>query len=144
MNAPGSNSSPGTAPAEHGVGARVIAAIATPAGEGALGIVRLSGPDVPAIAARFLRAPLSPRQACLGLIHDEGEPIERAMSVFFPGPESYTGENLLELTAHGSPYLLSRILELAVRAGARLAEPGEFTRRAYLNGRMDLAQAEAV
>ncbi len=144
LTGPSSNSSLGTAPEEHGIGARVIAAIATPAGEGALGIVRLSGPDVPAIAARFLRGPLRPRQASLALVHDEGKPVERAMAVFFPGPESYTGEDVLELTAHGSPYLLSRILELAVKSGARLAEPGEFTRRAYLNGRMDLAQAEAV
>ncbi|MBI5200070.1 MAG: tRNA uridine-5-carboxymethylaminomethyl(34) synthesis GTPase MnmE [Elusimicrobia bacterium] len=122
----------------------VIAAIATPAGEGALGIVRLSGPDVPAIAARFLRGPLRPRQAALAIVQDGAQPVERAMAVYYPGPETYTGEDLLELTAHGSPYLLSRILELAVRSGARLAEPGEFTRRAYLNGRMDLAQAEAV
>lgn len=127
-----------------GESGRVIAAIATPAGEGALGIVRLSGPDVLAVAARFLRAPLRPRQASLALVHDEGRPVERAMAVYFPGPDSYTGEDVLELTAHGSPYLLSRILELAVRGGARVAEPGEFTRRAYLNGRLDLAQAEAV
>ncbi|MBI4346773.1 MAG: tRNA uridine-5-carboxymethylaminomethyl(34) synthesis GTPase MnmE [Elusimicrobia bacterium] len=122
----------------------VIAAIATPAGEGALGIVRLSGPDVLAVAARFVRAPWQPRLATLALVHDEGRPVERAVGVYFPGPDSYTGDDVLELTAHGSPYLLSRILELAVRSGARLASPGEFTHRAYLNGRLDLAQAEAV
>lgn len=125
--------------------AEVIVAIATPAGEGALGIVRLSGGDVFGVARSFLRpAGLKPRTAAVAEVFDARGTVERAVAVFFPGPSSYTGEDLLELTVHGSPYLVSRLVELACDAGARPAEPGEFTRRAYLNGRLDLAQAEAV
>lgn len=126
--------------------AEVIIASATPAGEGALAVARLSGGGVLTVAAGFLEpARLEPRRATLARVFDrEGKTVERAMAVFFPGPASYTGEDVLELTVHGSPYLVSRLCELAVQAGARPARPGEFTLRAYLNGRMDLAQAEAV
>lgn len=134
----------GAAPRGGGDGRDVIAAVATPPGEGALGIVRLSGPDALRVAQRFVRAPLAPRQAALALIHDGGKPVDRAIAVFFAGPDTYTGEDLVELSVHGSPYLLSRTLELALSSGARAAEPGEFTRRAFVNGRLDLAQAEAV
>ena len=126
--------------------ADTIVAIATPAGRGALGVVRLSGPDAPAIAAtmRDTDAPLPPRRATLSRIHSADEVVDQAIVTFFPAPHSYTGDDVVEVSAHGSPVILKAIVSAAVSAGARLAEPGEFTLRAFLNGRVDLPQAEAV
>jgi len=125
----------------------VIAAIATAPGEGAVGIVRLSGKGCLRVASSFIRwrseGP-NPRAATLARAYSDGRLLDRVLVTFFPGPGSYTGEDVLEIGAHGSPYVLSRLLEAACRSGARPADPGEFTRRAFLNGRLDLAQAEAV
>ncbi|MEO7191744.1 MAG: tRNA uridine-5-carboxymethylaminomethyl(34) synthesis GTPase MnmE [Vicinamibacterales bacterium] len=129
-----------------------IVAIATPPGRGGIGVVRLSGRDSPEIARRLTRrsAPLVARHATFAHVHDldapaeTGRPVDQVVVTWFARPHSYTAEDVVELSAHGSPVLLARILGLAVRAGARLAEPGEFTLRAYLNGRIDLVQAEAV
>jgi tRNA modification GTPase len=123
-----------------------IAAIATPEGSGAIGIVRVSGPQATAVACRLLRRqePPESRRARLVRVHDGAELLDEALAVFFKAPHSYTGEDTLELSCHGSTYLLRRVLEAAIKAGARQAAPGEFTQRAFLNGRLDLAQAEGV
>jgi tRNA modification GTPase len=129
-----------------------IVAIATPPGRGALGVVRLSGPAACRIAMDLLGRdrPLEPRRATFARIVEAAEPAEPRRAVdqvvvtWFAAPRSFTGEEVVELSGHGSPVLLHRVVELALRAGARLAEPGEFTLRAHLNGRLDLIQAEAV
>ncbi len=128
-----------------------IAAIATPAGAGGVGIVRLSGPQAGAVARRMF-APLSPRftvfrpyQLHHGSILDQaGEMLDEGLVVFMPGPKSFTGEDVAEVQCHGGPFIVQAVLEAALALGARLAERGEFSRRALLNGRMDLTQAEAV
>ena len=126
--------------------ADTIVAIATPAGRGAIGVVRLSGPDAHAIAAimRDAEAPLLPRHATLSRIRSADDVVDQAIVTFFPAPRSYTGDDVIEVSAHGSPVILRAIVSAAVAAGARLAEPGEFTLRAFLNNRVDLPQAEAV
>jgi tRNA modification GTPase len=117
-----------------------IAAIATPAGRGGIGVVRVSGADVPRIArAIFGRLP-EPRQATFGAFAD----IDEGIALYFSAPDSYTGEPVLELQGHGGPVVMQALLSACLDAGARLAEPGEFTRRAFLEGKLDLAQAEAV
>src|SRR6185436_11548890 len=123
-----------------------IVAIATPIGRGGIGVVRLSGPDSRPICGALAdeALPFEPRRAALTRIHGSDGIRDRAVVTFFPAPHSYTGEDVVEISAHGSPVLLRAIVEGAVAAGARLAEPGEFTLRAYLNGRLDLVQAEAV
>jgi tRNA modification GTPase len=125
-----------------------IAAIATPAGKGAIAIVRVSGPGVADIARRVLRGgkrPLRPRVATQATIHDEnGHVVDRGLVIFFPAPASYTGEDLLELQVHGSPVVAREVVRTLLACGARHAGPGEFTRRAFLNGKMDLREAEAV
>jgi tRNA modification GTPase len=127
-----------------------IAAIATPPGEGGIGIVRVSGSEAFPIAERLFRRqgskPLQSHRAYFGAIVDPaaGETLDRALLLPFRAPRSYTGEDVIEFHCHGSPYLLRRVLELVWREGARPAEPGEFTLRAFLNGKLDLAQAEAV
>jgi len=122
-----------------------VAAIATPAGRGAVGIVRVSGAKVPDIARRLLGQLPRPRSATLGGARDAGgELLDEGLALYFPAPHSYTGEDVLEFQGHGGATVLRSVLAACVDAGARLAEPGEFTRRAFLNGRMDLAQAEAV
>jgi len=128
-----------------------IVAVATPQGKGSLGIVRISGPEALALAKGLLDHPeqLKPRYATLAKIIDhiqapEPSGIDQVIATFFPRPRSYTGEDVVELSAHGSPVLLERIVGLALLQGARLAEPGEFTLRAFMNGRLDLVQAEAV
>jgi len=127
-----------------------IAAIATPPGEGGIGIVRVSGEQAFPIAERLFRrrgrTPLQSHRAYFGAIVDPatGETLDRALLLPFRAPRSYTGEDVVEFHCHGSPYLLRRVLELVWREGARPAEPGEFTLRAFLNGKLDLAQAEAV
>ena len=126
--------------------ADTIVAIATPAGRGAIGVVRLSGPDAQAIAGlmRDVDAPLLPRYATLSRIRSAGEVVDHALVTFFPAPHSYTGDDVVEVSSHGSPVILRAIVAAALAAGARLAERGEFTLRAFLNSRVDLPQAEAV
>ena len=122
-----------------------IAALATAPGRGAVGILRLSGPQAFAIAARLAGALPPPRQAALRTLRDStGETLDQALVIGFHGPASFTGEDVVELQCHGGPVLLAELLRAVVAAGARLAEPGEFSERAYLNGRIDLAQAEAI
>jgi tRNA modification GTPase len=122
-----------------------IAAIATPAGRGGIGVVRVSGALVPRIAAALLGALPAPRLATLSAFRDRhGETIDEGLALHFPAPHSYTGEAVLELHGHGGPVVVQALLAACLDAGARLAEPGEFTRRAFLEGKLDLAQAEAV
>jgi tRNA modification GTPase len=117
-----------------------IAAIATPAGRGGIGVVRVSGPEVPRIARAILGRVPEPRVATFGNFAD----LDQGIALYFPAPHSYTGEAVLELQGHGGPIIMQMVLGACLDAGARLAEPGEFTRRAFLEGRLDLAQAEAV
>jgi tRNA modification GTPase len=146
-----------------------IVAIATPPGRGGIGVVRLAGPEARAIAAPMLRLrrELEPGRATFGELIEPcsrqpedatresergatekpfraGEKIDEVVVTFFQKPHSYTTDDILEISAHGSPVVLRHIVELALAGGARLAEPGEFTMRAFLNGRLDLTQAEAV
>ncbi|QJA05862.1 tRNA uridine-5-carboxymethylaminomethyl(34) synthesis GTPase MnmE [Thermosulfurimonas marina] len=128
-----------------------IAAIATPPGPGAIGVIKISGPEAEGILRRVFR-PARPREhfeshrLYYGHIVDpeSGEPVDEVLVALMRAPRSYTREDVLEIYAHSGYRVLTRILELVLRAGARPAEPGEFTRRAFLNGRLDLAQAEAV
>ena len=122
-----------------------IAAIATPPGRGGIGIVRISGPAVPAIARAVLGKLPEPRRAAHGVFRDaQGNLLDEGIALYFPRPRSYTGEAVLELQGHGGPVVLQSVLAACLDAGARIAEPGEFTRRAFLEGKLDLAQAEAV
>jgi tRNA modification GTPase len=126
-----------------------IAAISTPPGRGGIGIVRLSGPQAASIAVQLvrLRHPLEHAHARLADVLDaDDDParIDEALVTFFAAPNSYTAEDLVEIAAHGSPMVLELLLRRALALGARLAEPGEFTQRAFLSGRLDLTQAEAV
>ncbi len=123
-----------------------IVAVATPPGRGGLGVVRLSGPAAQAIAQQLTTrtSPLVPRRATFTRISLDHAPVDHIVATFFPGPKSYTGDDMVEFSAHGSVVILRAIVAGAVGAGARLAEPGEFTLRAFLNGRIDLMQAEAV
>jgi tRNA modification GTPase len=127
-----------------------IAAIATPPGRGGIGVVRLAGPESRAIAARVLRFPagraLEAGRAIFGELvdTDNAERIDEVVVTLFGAPHSYTTDDIVEISCHGSPVVLRRTMEMAVALGARLAEPGEFTQRAFLNGRLDLPQAEAV
>jgi len=149
-----------------------IVAIATPPGRGGIGVVRLSGPDARAIARAMIAhdGNLEPRRATFTRVHaaqhavveragdtratrsvlrevDATRPadtLDQAIVTYFPAPRSFTGDDVVEVSAHGSPVVLQSIVEAAIQAGARLAEPGEFTLRAFVNGRMDLLQAEAV
>src|SRR4051812_34841735 len=126
-----------------------IAAIATAPGPGGIGVVRVSGPEVAALGdAVFVRArggAWQTHRLYHGRIVDrDGQPLDDALAVLMHAPHSYTGEDVLELQCHGSPVLLRRVLALVLEGGARAADPGEFTKRAFLNGKLDLAQAEAV
>ena len=124
-----------------------IVAIATPPGRGGIGIVRLSGRDAHSIASLLIErtGALEPRHATLTCIRSTDQiAIDQVVVTYFPAPASYTGDDVVEISGHGSPVILKGIVRLAIDAGARLAEPGEFTLRAFLNGRMDLMQAEAV
>ena len=127
-----------------------IVAIATPPGRGGLGLVRISGPRATTIAGALLdrSRPLEPRRATVARLVERAEnetvSIDRVVATSFPGPGSYTGEDVVEICAHGSPLLLGRIVTMACGSGARLANPGEFTLRAFLHDRLDLVQAEAV
>jgi tRNA modification GTPase len=122
-----------------------IAAIATPPGRGGVGIVRVSGASVDALAAGVLGRVPAPRVATMATFRDAGgAPLDQGLALYFPAPRSYTGEAVLELHGHGGPAVLRLVLARCVELGARIAEPGEFTRRAFLNGKLDLAQAEGV
>jgi len=123
-----------------------IVAIATPAGRGGIGVVRVSGPDAPRIAQALAGSAgaLEPRRATFARVRGAAGLLDHAVLTAFPAGRSYTGEDTVEISAHGSQVLLRGIVQAAIEAGARLAEPGEFTFRAFLNGRMDLVQAEAV
>jgi len=122
-----------------------IAAIATPPGNGGVGIIRLSGTIVPELAKQLINKPLQPRLAhYTAFLDHDGSTIDTGISLYFPAPASYTGEAVLELHAHGGSVVLNLLLKRALALGARLARPGEFTERAFLNGKLDLVQAEAV
>lgn len=136
-----------------------IVAVATAPGRGAVGIVRVSGPSLGALVEAIVGRPLAPRVATYSALRDaRGAPIDQGLALHFPAPHSYTGEHVLELQAHGGPVLLQLLLARCLEAAAetdpatgrprlahlRLAQPGEFTQRAFLNGKLDLAQAEAV
>jgi len=122
-----------------------IAAVATPSGRGGIGIVRISGPAVAHIARSVLGALPAPRRAQFARFRGaDGEPLDQGLALYFPAPHSYTGEEVLELHGHGGPVVMRALLAACLDVGARVAEPGEFTRRAFLEGKLDLAQAEAV
>ncbi len=125
--------------------ADTIVAAATPPGRGGVGIVRISGAKVPEYAAVLLGELPKPRHATIAAFRDAaGEPLDVGLALFFPGPRSYTGEHVLELHGHGGPVVVEALVARAVELGARRARPGEFTQRAFLNDKIDLAQAEAV
>lgn len=125
--------------------ADTIVAVATPPGRGGIAVLRISGPAVPAIAGELLGALPEPRRALLRSFRDgAGELIDRGLALYFPAPSSYTGEHVLELHGHGGPVVMDLLAARLLSLGARPARPGEFTERAFLNGRLDLAQAEAV
>ena len=122
-----------------------ICAIATPPGAGGVGVVRVSGDTVPDITLRLLgRLPAARVATLVTVKHPDGHLIDQGLALYFPRPASYTGEHILELHLHGNPVVLDETLRLLASLGARLARPGEFTERAFLNGKMDLVQAEAV
>jgi tRNA modification GTPase len=122
-----------------------IAAVATPPGIGGIGIVRVSGPAVRAVAQALLQQLPPPRHAGYATFRGaDNEPIDRGIALFFPAPHSFTGEDVLELHGHGGPVVLDMLLRRVLELGARIARPGEFTERAFLHGKLDLAQAEAV
>jgi tRNA modification GTPase len=122
-----------------------IVAIATAAGRGAVGIVRLSGPDTFRIGTAIVGAMPAPRRSVRRRFRDaDGQTLDEGLACYFPAPASFTGEHVLELQGHGGGFVLDRVLKRVLELGARMARPGEFTERAFLNGRMDLAQAEAV
>lgn len=122
-----------------------IAAIATPPGRGGIGIVRVSGPDVAALIHGIAGRALTPREATRVAFRDaRGAIIDSGLALYFPQPHSYTGEDVVEWHGHGGPAVMRLLLARCVELGARLAEPGEFTKRAFLNGKLDLVQAESV
>ncbi|MBI3044120.1 MAG: tRNA uridine-5-carboxymethylaminomethyl(34) synthesis GTPase MnmE [Betaproteobacteria bacterium] len=123
----------------------VIAAIATAPGLSGIGVIRVSGPRLDAVIAGVVGKPLPPRHAVLVAFRDDrGEALDQGLALFFQAPHSYTGQDVLELQGHGGPVVLQLLLKRCLELGARLAQPGEFTRRAYLNDKLDLAQAESV
>lgn len=125
--------------------ADVICAIATPPGRGGIGVVRISGGNPQSIAAGLIgNLPQSRYAVYTNFLDANGEPIDRGIALYFPAPHSFTGEHVLELQGHGGPAVMQALLNRCLELGARLAEPGEFTRRAFLNGKLDLAQAESV
>lgn len=125
-----------------------IVAVSTPPGRGGIGVVRISGPTARQVAGALLERtpePWTARRANMGvLLDDEGRHVDRVVVTWFQAPRSYTAEDVVELSCHGSPAVLALAVERALAAGARLADPGEFTQRAFQNGRLDLAQAEGV
>lgn len=127
------------------IGSDIIAAISTAPGRGGIGVVRVSGPQLDPLISGVVGKALSPRHATLAdFIDSHGSAIDRGIALYFPAPHSYTGEDVLELHGHGGPMVLQLLLRRCVELGARPAQPGEFTHRAYLNDKIDLAQAESV
>jgi len=123
----------------------IIAAVATAPGRGGIGVVCVSGPSLMSFARALCGREPKPRHAGFVRFRDQGgDPIDEGLLLYFPAPHSFTGEDVLELQGHGGPVVMQLLLARCVDLGARLAEPGEFSRRAFLNGRLDLAQAEAV
>jgi tRNA modification GTPase len=132
---------------EHASPQDTICALSTPPGTGALGVIRLSGPAAITICSEVFTGALKNKTApfvSYGKICDGRDVIDEVVLTLFKAPASFNGEDTVEFSCHGSPYILERVLELLLRKGARIAEPGEFTLRAFLNGKMDLSQAEAV
>ena len=122
-----------------------IAAISTPPGNSGIGIIRVSGPEVPKLIKKLFKKPLNPREATLRKLHDlDGNIIDNAIAIYFQQPKSYTGEDMLEIHTHGNPIILETILNNITRNNIRHAKPGEFTEKAFLNDKIDLTQAEAV
>ena len=122
-----------------------IAAQATAPGRGGVGIIRVSGPDALNVAREVLKIEPRPRFAHYGPFHDENdEVLDQGIALFFPNPHSFTGEDVLELQGHGGPVILDLLLRRILSLGVRQANPGEFSERAFLNDKMDLAQAEAI
>ncbi|EIJ41075.1 tRNA modification GTPase TrmE [Beggiatoa alba B18LD] len=122
-----------------------IAAIATPAGRGGVGVIRISGTNVPVIAQSILHKLPKPRYAAYSqFLNAQGELIDQGIALYFPAPHSFTGEAVLELQGHGGAVVMDQLLAAVLNAGARLAQPGEFSERAFLNGKIDLTQAEAI
>ena len=122
-----------------------IAAQATAPGRGGVGIIRVSGPDALKVAREVLKIEPKPRNAHYGPFHDENdEVLDQGIALFFPNPNSFTGEDVLELQGHGGPVILDLLLRRILALGVRQANPGEFSERAFLNDKMDLAQAEAI
>jgi tRNA modification GTPase len=125
--------------------ADTIAAVATPPGRGGIGVVRVSGKNIQSLVLKIIGYVPEPRYARLSKFFDEdGQVIDQGIALFFPAPHSYTGEDVLELQGHGGPAVMNLLLSSCLSAGARMAQPGEFTLRAYLNNKLDLAQAESV
>lgn len=124
---------------------RTIAAIVTPPGKGGVGIVRVSGHLCQHIAQQVVKTVPKPRQASLLPFYDQaGDLLDQGLALYFPNPHSFTGEDVLELHGHGGPVVMDQLLQAVIAAGAEMANPGEFSERAFLNGKMDLAQAEAI
>ena len=122
-----------------------IVALATPPGTGGVGVVRISGDDAERIGRAMLGRLPEPRVATfLSFLGADGEPLDRGLALYFPAPASFTGESVIELHGHGGPVVTSLLIDAAIELGARRAEPGEFSRRAFLNDKLDLAQAEAI
>ena len=125
-----------------------IVALATPPGEGAIGVIRLSGTEAITIADRIFKGKKLANQAShtlhFGKITDGNKEVDEVVMSLYKGPKSYTGEDVVEISCHGSHYVLQQVIDLCLSNGALLAKPGEFTQRAFLNGKMDLTQAEAV
>ena len=127
------------------VPAQTIAAVATAQGRGGVGIVRVSGPLARAAAQAFCERELKPRYAHYGPFYGENRKVlDEGIALYFPGPHSFTGEDVLELQGHGGPIVLDMLLQRCIQLGCRLARPGEFSERAFLNDKLDLAQAEAI
>ncbi|AGM41781.1 GTPase involved in tRNA modification and in thiophene and furan oxidation [Spiribacter salinus M19-40] len=122
-----------------------LCAVATPPGRGGIGVVRVSGPDAQALAQAIASPLPAPRYAALRRFRDSnGEALDEGLVLFFPGPQSFTGEDVVEFHGHGGPIVLDRLLQRLLALGAVLAEPGAFSQRAFLNGRLDLTRAEAI
>lgn len=121
-----------------------IAAIATAPGQGGVGIVRVSGPGALGVASQVSRLTPVPRHAHYGTLWTDDQPLDQGLTLFFPGPHSFTGEDVLELHGHGGPVVMDLLLKACIGCGARLARPGEFSERAFLNDKLDLTQAEAI
>lgn len=123
----------------------IIAAVATPPGRGGVGIVRVSGPSLTGLLGAFHSGEVAPRKAVLAdFVDGDGEVIDQGLMLYFPAPHSFTGEDVLELQGHGGPLVMDALLQRVLELGARPARPGEFSLRAFINDKMDLAQAEAI